>query len=207
MDMEKRIGVNVFAVLAVIGTVITTADQGTAAPEQESELACITMNTERLPLDTRRSPLDSISFQVAGSPAKICYGRPSANGREIFGGLEEYGELWRTGANEPTMIHTSIPLSIAGIRVEPGTYSLYTIPGESEWEVIVNASITQWGHERFYKDGVEAKEVGRATVAAGETAGHVETFTISAEAAAGENVLVVLEWERTRVEVPVSGAE
>ena len=79
---------------------------------------------------------------------KVCYGRPSLRGRQMLGTEHvPYGKLWRTGANEPTIFYTPVALQVAGIRVPPGVYSLYTVPGKTEWEVIVNRSITQWGHE------------------------------------------------------------
>jgi len=173
---------------------------------QDAALACITMNTERLPLDSRRSPLDSVSFTVQDNAVKICYGRPSARGREVMDSLLPYGELWRTGANEPTMIHSTIALEIAGIRIEAGTYALYTVPGESEWELIVNASISQWGHERYYDDELKRQEVGRSKVRSGRTDEYVESFMIRAQPAEGGNATVYLEWEETRVEIPISNA-
>lgn len=168
--------------------------------------ACVTMNTERLPLNARRSPLDSVTFRIRGQPVKICYGRPSARGRTIFGGLVPYNRLWRTGANEPTMIHTTVPLTVAGIAIGPGSYSLYTVPGPSEWEIIVNRSVSQWGHEGAYTAEVRAQEVGRARVKAGTAGDDVETFTISALPDGDARATVILEWERTRVEIPVAAA-
>jgi hypothetical protein len=199
-----RIG---FTAIALV--VLAAADAPPAVSDgianQADGLACITMNTERLPLDSRRSPLDSVSFSIQSSPVKICYGRPSARGREIFGGLLPYGELWRTGANEPTMIHTTIGLSIAGIAVEPGSYSLYTVPGESEWEIIVNRSTSQWGHEGSYA-AVHDQDVGRAKVKPEPTEGNVEVFTIRVDPAGDGGATVMLEWERTRVKIPVAVA-
>ncbi len=168
---------------------------------QESDNACVIMNERNF--DARPSPLDSISFQVGGQDVKICYGRPSAKGRTMIGGeAVPFGTLWRTGANEPTMIHTSVALSFGGIDVEPGTYSVYTVPGESEWEVILNRSISQWGAERMYSDEVKAEEVGRGRVESQRIENHVETFTITAEPSAN-GAVVVMEWENTRVEIPV----
>ena len=160
-----------------------------------------------MPPATRRSPLDSVSFKIADKPVKVCYGRPSARGRMIMGGLVPYGQLWRTGANEPTMIHTSVALTVAGLRVPPGTYSLYTVPDEEEWQVIVNRSTSQWGQEGRYTEEVEAQELGRATVPATETKGPVETFTIRAEPRQEGNFVLILEWERTRVVIPISAAK
>ncbi len=166
---------------------------------------CVTMRTEQLPLDQRRSPLDSVSFMVGNSPVKICYSRPSARGRTMIGGsAAPYGEIWRTGANEPTMIHTGVPLNIAGIRIPAGTFSIYTVPGDGQWQVIVNRSISQWGHERFYTEEVRAQEVGRSSVPSERLDRHVEQLTIRAQPASEDNVILILEWERTQVVVPIS---
>lgn len=168
----------------------------------QDELACVIMAGDREAAAARSSPLDSTSFNVGGHPVKICYGRPSARGRTIFGGLLPYGKLWRTGANEPTMIHTAVALDVAGIRIEPGSYSLYTIPDSSEWTIIVNASTSQWGHERYYDDEVRAQEVGRATLPSAPTEDYVETFTIRASEAEDGSTVVALAWERTRLDIP-----
>ena len=163
-------------------------------------LPCITMNTEKLPLATRKSPLDSLSFNVGSSDVKVCYGRPSLRGRHMLGGNDvPYGKLWRTGANEPTMIHTTGPLVVAGIKVPPGSYSLYTVPNASQWEVIVNKSITQWGEEHNYTDAVKAQELGRGKVKPESLKTPVEVFTITSEPG-----FLVLEWETTRVKIPVT---
>ena len=163
-------------------------------------LSCITMNTEKLPLATRKSPLDSLSFKVGSSDVKVCYGRPSLRGRHMLGGDDvPYGKLWRTGANEPTMIHTSGPLVVAGIKVPAGSYSLYTVPTANEWEVIVNKSITQWGEEHNYTDAVKAQELGRGKVKPEALKTPVEQFTIKSETG-----FLVLEWETTRVKIPVT---
>ncbi len=166
------------------------------------DTACIVQNPRGL--TERPSPLDSVSFQVSGHLVKICYGRPAARGRTMIGGnAVPFGKLWRTGANEPTQIHTTVSLSIAGIDVEPGIYSLYTVPGEGEWQVIVNRSISQWGHEGRYSAEVEAQEVGRARVNAKKNDAHVESFTIRA-APSASGATLFLEWEYTSVPIPVA---
>jgi hypothetical protein len=154
-------------------------------------------------LDQRPSPLDSLTFQVDGQTVKICYGRPSARGRTMIGGeAVPFGRVWRTGANETTKIMTPVPISVGGIEVPAGTYALYTVPGESEWEIIVNRSHEQWGRENNYTDEVRAQEVGRATVKVQRLTEPIETFTIRAEPQAN-GAMLVLEWETTRVAVPV----
>lgn len=169
-----------------------------------AEPACITMNTRQLPLDKRKSPLDSVSFAVGGKTVKVCYGRPSLRGRQMLGGeAVPYGKVWRTGANEPTMIHATGPITLAGLKVPAGTYSLYTVPRKDEWEIIVNRSTTQWGEESNYTDAVQKQELGRAKVKAETIATPVETFTIKPEPATGDAKALLLEWEKTRVRIPV----
>jgi hypothetical protein len=158
--------------------------------------------SDRMPLEGRASPYDSATIAVADRELLICYGRPVARGRVIFGGLVPYNTLWRTGANEPTIMHLPFAADIAGLRVEPGVYSLYTVPAEGDWTLIVNRSTSQWGHEGSYTAEVEAQEVGRVTVPTERLDQHVESFTIRGEpSATGADIL--LEWERTRVRIPV----
>jgi len=151
-----------------------------------------------------RSPKDSVSFAAAGAMVKVCYSRPSLRGRHMIGGeAVPYGKVWRTGANEATMIHTTGHLVIAGIHLDAGTYALYTVPGEREWEVIINRSYMQWGHESTYTDSVRAQEVGRGRVPVARTSVPVEQFTISGQPASGGDASLVLEWENSRVAIPV----
>jgi hypothetical protein len=158
-------------------------------------------------LAERPSPYDSLRVDVGDAVLLVCYGRPSARGRTMLGGdMVPYGNLWRTGANEPTTLHIPFAATIAGIAVTPGSYSLYSVPGATEWTIIVNRATDQWGHEGRYTPEVEAQEVGRGTVTPGSTAAHVETFTISSVAADGGADLV-LEWESTRVAIPVRRGE
>lgn len=158
---------------------------------------------DRMPLDGRASPYDSTSVTIGSAEAKICYGRPSMNGREIMGGLVPLDTLWRTGANEPTTIHIPFAASIAGIEVEPGSYSLYTVPGQDEWTLIVNRSITQWGIESAYSPDVRSQEVGRTQVAAEQTDEPVEMFTIEAQPSGASAADVMLRWENTAVTIPI----
>jgi hypothetical protein len=165
----------------------------------DPDTACPSRN---VPLAGRKSPLDSLTFQVSNQPVKVCYGRPSARGRVMIGGKHvPFGKLWRTGANEPTIFFAPVPLTVAGLRVQPGVYSLYTVPGPGEWEIIVNRSVKQWGEEHQYTPAVQAQEVGRAKVKSEALTAPIETFTIRAEPD-GNNANLVLEWEKTRVKIP-----
>jgi hypothetical protein len=125
----------------------------------------------------------------------------------MLGGKDvPYGTLWRTGANEPTIFYAPIALKVGGIAVPPGTYSLYTVPGRTEWEIIVNRSISQWGKEDQYTDKVKAQELGRAKVKSESVTSRIETFTIRGEPD-GNNANLVLEWEKTRVKIPFQAAK
>ncbi len=194
------------ALVYMIGPWLLVADLAAGGPflsPQGPDTACVVMN---MPTEGRVSPLDSITFQVDGDPVKLCYGRPSARGRTMIGGPDvPFGRLWRTGANEPTMIHTTVPITVAGIAIAPGSYSLYTVPGEERWEVVVNRSITQWGHIARYSSRVRAQEVGRATVQREALDRQVETLTFRTEPRR-DGVVLLLEWEHTRVPIPVAAA-
>jgi hypothetical protein len=201
--MQRR---HVFA--AVIGgfVVMACGARDTDGLPQGAQMAAAQLQctpSPRMPVEDRASPYDSTSFQVGATAVKICYGRPSARGRTMIGGeAVPYDQLWRTGANEPTIVHLSGPASIAGVSVDAGSYSLYTIPTAGEWTIIVNRSIDQWGHESQYTDEIRAHEVGRGTAPRQQLDDHVETFTIRA-AERGAEADLILEWERTRVTIPI----
>ena len=186
------------SLLTLLTTVVPTS---LTPPVIHPDTACPFRN---VPLQGRKSPLDSVTFTVADKPVKVCYGRPSSRGRVMLGGTEvPFGKIWRTGANEPTIFFNPIPLTVAGLRVEPGVYSLYTVPGAKEWQIVVNRSTTQWGKEDQYTAAVKAQEVGRAKVKSEAVPNPIETFTIRPEPA-GQGSNLVLEWEKTRVKIPVT---
>ena len=191
------------ASLALV-TTLAAGDHFSGLPAIIADTACPHRN---VPLEGRKSPLDSLTLSVGDKQVKLCYGRPSSRGRVMLGGeAVPYGKLWRTGANEPTIFFTSTPLKVAGLSVGPGVYSLYTVPGAREWEIIVNRSTSQWGEESNYTDKVKAQEVGRAKAKAETVSKPVETFTISAEPSRDKTTSLVLEWEKTKVRIPISGA-
>jgi hypothetical protein len=154
---------------------------------------------------SRPSPLDSTSFTVGGNTVKICYGRPSLKGRHMVGGeAVPFGKVWRTGANETTKFITTAPVSVGGVDVPPGMYALYTVPGEVEWQVIINRAHEQWGRENSYTDEVKAQELGRVTVPVEKLQRPIETFTIRAEPQPDGEAHLILEWENARIRVPVT---
>ena len=185
------------------GSTTSSNGGGQYVTQAEVPIACSPQPGSE-PLAERASAYDSARINIGTAVAQVCYSRPSAKGRTVFGTLIPYGRLWRTGANEPTILHLPFPATIAGTRVEPGSYSLYTVPGEDRWTIIVNRSVTQWGHESTYTPAVQAQEVGRAEVPVERMDSHVETFTIRSEPATGAAASLILEWERTRIRIPVA---
>lgn len=179
----------------------------TAAPASVADSACPVLLPNDVPVQGRQSPLDSLTFTAGGKTVKVCYGRPSTRGRKMLGGQNvPFGRLWRTGANEPTVLFTPVALTIAGVKLGPGKYSIYSVPGEMQWEIIVNRSTSQWGHENAYTKEVEAQEVGRGKAPVAKLSTPVDTFTITPHPATGEVQHLYLDWEGIRVAVPVAVA-
>ena len=185
------------SVAALAGALLLPADlsgqdlsacwlRGETTPEQATE---------------RPSPLGAVAIEMHGQTAQICYSRPSASGREIFGALVPFGEIWRTGANEATQLHLPFKAQIGGVDVEPGVYSLYTIPGENEWEFFLSSNYQRWGIP--VTDEVRNAEVATASRPVTHMDEAVETFTIRYESHGGMMGHLVFEWENTRVELPI----
>jgi hypothetical protein len=119
----------------------------------------------------------------------------------MVGGVDPFGRPWRLGANEATGIHLPFAAEIGTVRVEPGDYSLYVIPGPEEWQVFVNANADRWGIP--INDQVRAEDVGSFTVPVSATKDMVEQLTFT-WAQDGVNAgRLVFAWEHSRVEIPV----
>ena len=185
----------------------------TACGPRDISLACTPMD-EPKGVAARASQYDSVLVTIGGQAAQICYSRPSAKGRTVFGGIVPFDSLWRTGANEPTILHLPFEAEIAGLTVPPGHYSLYSVPRQGEWQLVINRSTSQWGitldaprpdggvNRSAYTAEVAEQELGRAPVTA-DSIEFVEQFIIRTEPAAGDSGALLLEWERTRVRIPI----
>jgi Protein of unknown function (DUF2911) len=92
-----------------------------------------------------KSPPTTATGKVGGASISIAYCSPSVRGRKIFGGLEPYGKAWRAGANEATIFQTDKDITVEGKPLKAGKYSLFVVPGETEWEFILNTETGQWG--------------------------------------------------------------
>lgn len=140
--------------------------------------------------DKPLSPKETVTGTINGVKTEIVYCRPSARGRKMVGGKDPYGKVWRTGANEATTIEFDKDVAIEGKNLPRGKYSLFTIPGETDWTIIFNKVANQWGPY----DYKESEDALRVNVKATKTTKFVETFTIIPE-----KDKVSLTWENFAV--------
>lgn len=150
--------------------------------------------------EPRQSPLGLSRAMLGDVYVKVIYGRPYTRNREIFGSLVPYGEVWRTGANEATEITFTGGLTIADNSLEAGTYSLFTIPNEDEWTIIINKQLGQWGSYGYNRE----YDVVRFNVPRQDSPEHTELFTISIDKANETTGYLVMQWERTKIEIPLT---
>lgn len=144
------------------------------------------------------SPLSTVTQKVGLTDISVTYSRPGVKGRKIFGGLEAYGELWRTGANALTKLTVSDEITLGGKTVPAGEYALLTIPDKSEWTVIINRNLE--GGEAEYD---ESQDVARIMVKPTKLSEMVETFTIGFSDLKNDAANLDIVWENTKVSVPV----
>lgn len=148
-----------------------------------------------------KSPLDVTMYpssnKVPNKLVKVVYSRPQLKDRKVSA-LAPNGKVWRTGANEATTITFYKDMKLGGKAVKAGEYSLFTIPGEKAWTIILNKDINVWGAYSYN----EANDVIRVTapVTADES---LEAFSIAFEETEG-NALMYLGWGTVRVAVPIT---
>ena len=143
----------------------------------------------------KASPHDTVSSKGI----TVTYGRPYKKGREIFGKLEPFGKVYRLGADEATQITFASDYSFGGKVVKAGTYTLFAIPNQKTWTLILNAQLGQWGAFKYdqYKD----KDVLRVDLPVNTLPATVEQLTIRVTAES-----MIIEWDKTQVVVPVRAA-
>lgn len=150
------------------------------------------------------SPAATIKQRVGFTDIEVNYFRPSMRGRKIFGAgnayLQPYGEIWRAGANNATKVTFSTPVKFGGADVPAGSYALFAIPGETEWTVILNKVVGQWGAYSYD----EKNDLVRVKAVPAKLPWPVETFTISFNELASESSATLgLYWENVRVPVKI----
>ncbi|HUR28640.1 MAG TPA: DUF2911 domain-containing protein [Planctomycetota bacterium] len=144
------------------------------------------------------SPSASFTENIGLTGITVEYARPGVKGRKIFGGLVPYGEVWRTGANSTTKITFTTDVNFGGTAVPPGSYGLFTIPGEKEWTVILN-KVVAWGAYSY-----DAKnDVARVKVKPAALPESLETMTISLSDVRDDSAQLSIAWEKTRVSVKI----
>ena len=148
------------------------------------------------------SPEETVELSQGDTKVSVFYCRPSKKGRVIFGDLLPYGEVWRTGANEATTLETNKDIQFGGETLKAGKYTLWTIPGEEEWTVIINEKQYGWGVGFDTKASREADaDVLQVKVPVEKTEQTTEMFTI--EFNEGSETSMDLIWDQTKVSVPI----
>lgn len=150
-------------------------------------------------MERRKSPLSIARVEHQDTYVKITYSQPQMKGRDIFGSLVPFGEVWRTGANEATEMTVTQPITMAGNKVEAGTYSIFTIPNEDKWTIILNSDVGQWG--AFGYD--QQFDVMRFEVPVTSIDEPVEAFNISFSDIKDGKTTLTIVWDRTKVEIPI----
>lgn len=139
----------------------------------------------------RKSPHDTVS----NGKVTVTYGRPYKNDRVVFGELEKFGRVWRLGADEATTISFSKDVKFGGKKVAAGTYTMFAVPGEKEWTIILNSQPGQWGAYSYEKN--KDKDVEKITVPVRKLDKVVEQLTIRFD----KDDDMIIEWDQTQVSV------
>lgn len=176
-----------------------------------SAVTCLSVSAQSKIPPVDKSPMD-MSYYPGGYPvlkiqdkateplvARVVYSRPQRNGRTIFGELVEFGKLWRLGANEATEIEFFQNVRIGGVKVKKGRYTLYCIPYEEKWTMIINRDTDTWGSFKYD----EAKDVTRLDVPVVKLTEPIESLSMYFEKSAmGASLIMV--WDTVKVSLPVT---
>ena len=147
----------------------------------------------------RPSPPASSKCELAGGKSvTVDYSSPRAKGRKIFGGVVPYGEVWRAGANEATTFVTTADVMVGGQHIPAGSYTLFTIPAQDKWTLIISKKTGEWGVPYPGADS----DLTRVDMKASATSGPVENFTIAFDKGA-KGCTLRMEWENTRASVDI----
>ncbi|UEG53404.1 DUF2911 domain-containing protein [Mucilaginibacter daejeonensis] len=146
------------------------------------------------------SSAQTITQELGLGSITVTYSRPNTKGRKIFGALEPYGKVWRTGANSATVIKFADEVTIEGNKVPAGEYALFTIPDPKEWTVILNKTTKQWGAYEYK----QADDALRFKVKPMKTSALVETFTIQFNNVTTSAADMYLAWENTALNLHIT---
>ncbi|MBV9339311.1 MAG: DUF2911 domain-containing protein [Acidobacteria bacterium] len=152
--------------------------------------------------DKSKRPSPSAQAQCKfpdGKTITVDYSSPRMKNRKIFGDLVPYGEVWRTGANEATTFVTNTNLTAEGKDVPAGSYTIFTIPAQDKWTLIINKHTGEWGIPYKY----ESEEQARVPMQASSAPSPVENFTIRFDQSGGA-CNMQMSWENTQAAVKFS---
>jgi hypothetical protein len=147
---------------------------------------------------SRPSPLAIVAIRYKDAYIKITYSQPQKKGREIFGKLVPYDQIWRTGANEATELTTTKNIQINGTLLKAGTYSLFTIPQKDRWTIIINSEVGLWGAYNYNSK----LDVMRFDIAPATTDTIYESFTMQFDHR-NEVADLLLYWDKTKISIPL----
>ncbi|MBL7960428.1 DUF2911 domain-containing protein [bacterium] len=142
----------------------------------------------------RQSPKATVTQTVGITEVSISYSRPGVKGREIWGKLVPYNEIWRTGANENTTISFNDTMKIDGTKLAPGTYGLQTIPNADEWTIVLSKDAKLWGAFNYKPENDALRFKVKP-----QSAEMVERMRFSFEDVTENSAMVTLQWEKQRV--------
>ena len=131
---------------------------------------------------------------------KVVYSRPQKKGREVFGGMVKYGEVWRLGANEATEIKIYQDIEVGGQSLKKGRYAMFAIPGEKEWTIIFNTDLDEWGHYSYN----EANDVLRVKATVSKNENVVEAMTIQFEDLKNGKAVMRVAWDTVIAELAIN---
>lgn len=164
---------------------------GAASAQTKAEKSTMTAAKK----DERPSPPKTVEAVAGDLKITIVFSQPGVKGRNIFGELVPFGKLWRTGANEATTVEVSRDCKVGGSFLRAGKYSLFTIPGESEWTIIFNNVPEQWGAYKYD----ESKDALRFKVKSSKSEEFHERMDFISKADEMGNGTITLVWDKTQV--------
>jgi hypothetical protein len=154
-----------------------------------------------LSAQTRASPHESTTATIDGKLLTISYGRPYTKGRNVWSGdIAPYGKVWRTGADEATVLSIEADIMLGPLHVVKGSYALFTIPGEKEWTLILNKVPKQWGAFKYD----EKMDYGRTTMKVKKLSSKVEQLTIFLEPTKENQGNLKISWDDVEASVPLT---
>lgn len=146
----------------------------------------------------RESPRASVSQVIGMTTVSVHYARPAVNGRKVWGALVPFGQVWRAGANENTVLAVSSPFTVGDVRLPAGRYGLHAIPTSSTWTVILSRQANAWGSFSY-----DPKEDAVRLTVTPQPAGHTERLQYTLEEPTDSSLAVTLRWEKLAVTVPL----